>query len=229
MRKGQDIVIAAFKEFSKTHPDARLMIAWENEWQASLETMNNSILVNGVPGFDSNTGLLDMASWLEANGIDRSKVKDLGRKDQSSMAAEIAKANVGVFTNRCEGGTNLVAMETIASNVPVILSSNTGHKDVIKKVCNGSRGTKKKKKPPLGGPGLGCYALKDQTESDLRSGWSESSVEEVVQMLEKVYTERDEAKEVARRGKARIWSWDDEFTKIFKRIRSQYRSPPNRD
>lgn len=47
-------------------------------------------------------------------------------------------------------------------------------------------------------------------------------------MLEKVYNEREEAKEVARRGKARIWSWEDEFNKIFGRIRSQYRSPPNR-
>ncbi|GMH57347.1 hypothetical protein TL16_g02352 [Triparma laevis f. inornata] len=245
MRKGQDIVIAAFKvrrsdrrrseatikrvtEFSKTHPDARLMIAWENDWPASLETMNNSTLVSGVPGYDSNKGGYDMVGWLELNGIERGKVKDLGRQDQAAMAVELAKADVGVFTNRCEGGTNLVAMETIASNVPVILSSNTGHKDVIKKVCNGSRGTKKKKKPPFGGPGLGCYALKNQEESSLRSGWSESSVEEVVEMLEKVYNEREEAKEVARRGKARIWSWEDEFNKIFGRIRSQYRSPPNR-
>ena len=180
------------QEFSKTHPDARLMIAWENDWPASLETMNNSTLVSGVPGYDSNKGGYDMVGGLELNGIERGKVrgetrpsearmcrrtertltrrsltlqvKDLGRQDQEAMAVELAKADVGVFTNRCEGGTNLVAMETIASNVPVILSSNTGHKDVIKKVCNGSRGTKKKKKPPFGGPGLGCYALKNQEE-----------------------------------------------------------------
>ena len=34
-------------------------------------------------------------------------------------------ADAGLFPNRCEGGTNLVAMEAMASGLPVILSGTS--------------------------------------------------------------------------------------------------------
>ena len=48
------------------------------------------------------------------------------------MPDVLRRADVALFPNRCEGGTNLVAMEAAAVGVPVVLSANTGHLDVIR-------------------------------------------------------------------------------------------------
>ena len=48
-RKGQDIVLAAFREFAKTHPDAILAVAWNNPWPKSMAGIVRSSLVEGVP------------------------------------------------------------------------------------------------------------------------------------------------------------------------------------
>src|SRR5262249_4679545 len=39
--------------------------------------------------------------------------------------------DVGLFPNRCEGGTNLVMMEYMACGKPVIASNSTGHRDIL--------------------------------------------------------------------------------------------------
>ena len=39
--------------------------------------------------------------------------------------------DVGVFPNRCEGGTNLVLMEYMACGKPVIASCTSGHRDIV--------------------------------------------------------------------------------------------------
>jgi glycosyltransferase involved in cell wall biosynthesis len=52
------------------------------------------------------------------------------------MPSVLQEMNVAVFPNRAEGGTNLVAMECMACGLPVILSGNTGHLDLIE---NGQR------------------------------------------------------------------------------------------
>ena len=49
----------------------------------------------------------------------------------SLSKALLKRVNAAIFTNRGEGGTNLVAMEAMASGVPVIISNNTGHVDII--------------------------------------------------------------------------------------------------
>jgi hypothetical protein len=51
------------------------------------------------------------------------------------IAALLQRANVALFCNRAEGGTNLVAMETLAAGVPVVISSNTGHLDIASGTC----------------------------------------------------------------------------------------------
>ena len=43
----------------------------------------------------------------------------------------IKQADVAVFASRCEGGTNLMAMETLACGVPTLISANTGHLDLL--------------------------------------------------------------------------------------------------
>ena len=43
-----------------------------------------------------------------------------------TMPGILASADAALFPNRCEPGTNLVAMETLAAGVPAILAANTG-------------------------------------------------------------------------------------------------------
>jgi glycosyltransferase involved in cell wall biosynthesis len=100
------------------------------------------------------------------------------------MPTILREMDAAVFTNRSEGGTNLVAMECMACGLPVILSGNTGHLDLIEK--------------------NNCYPLTDQRDvgdrwnslGDIRC-WGESQVEEVVERLEQIFADRAEAK---RRG-----------------------------
>ena len=47
----------------------------------------------------------------------------------------LKQADLAVFPNRCEGGTNLVAMEAIACGVPTVLSANSGHLDLLRPGC----------------------------------------------------------------------------------------------
>jgi glycosyltransferase involved in cell wall biosynthesis len=108
----------------------------------------------------------------------------------------LREMDVALFTNRAEGGTNLVAMECMACGVPTILSRNTGHIDLIEDD--------------------NCYPLNQQGElagfeagSLGVPGWGESDVDEVVEALERVYAHRAEARERGLRGAADIgrYSW----------------------
>jgi tetratricopeptide (TPR) repeat protein/glycosyltransferase involved in cell wall biosynthesis len=203
-RKGQDIVVAAFREFVRRHPDAKLMIAWHNHWPQTMAEVPTAGHVRGVPAVVG--GRADMTRWLEQNGIPAANVIDLGLRGNAEMASLIADADVALFTNRAEGGTNLVAMECLAAGVPTILSANTGHLDLIDE----SR----------------CFALRRQGASRPTAsfrgvaGWGESSVDEAVAALEQVHADPDEA--LRRSSNAAAWmrglSWDAQIDKLYDAI-----------
>ena len=106
-RKGQDLVVKAFRIFAKRHPDAVLVTAWDSPW-ANLRA-----------GMD-----LDLSPVA-------SQVIDIGALPNGQMAPVYRECDVALFPNRAEGGTNLVAMECIACGVPTILSACTGHDDLL--------------------------------------------------------------------------------------------------
>jgi glycosyltransferase involved in cell wall biosynthesis len=204
-RKGQDIVVAAFREFVRRHPDAKLMVAWHNHWPQTMAEIPTAGLVHGVPAVSG--GRAQMTRWLEQNGVPAANVIDLGLRGNAEMASLIAEADVALFTNRAEGGTNLVAMECLAAGVPTILSANTGHLDLI----DDSR----------------CFALRRQGASrptpSFRGvdGWGESSVEEAIDALEQAYDDPDEASRRANNAAAwmRGLSWDAQIDKLYDAIR----------
>ena len=49
-RKGQDIVISAFRRFVRHYPDALLIAAWGNVGHVGLNTIADSPHVKGAPG-----------------------------------------------------------------------------------------------------------------------------------------------------------------------------------
>ena len=127
-RKGQDIVIAAFRLLLREHPDALLIAAWGNVGHVGLNTIAASPHVQGAP----DRGRTDsIGPWLEANGIPRSNVFLLPCVVNRQLPHLIKQADVAVFASRCEGGTNLMAMETLACGVPTLISANTGHLDLL--------------------------------------------------------------------------------------------------
>ncbi len=181
-RKGQDIVVAAFKRFHQRHPDSVLVTAWHHTWPHLANDMERSPHLSVAPEFVDGE-VMQTAAWALANGISEHALIDLGLIPNAAMPDVLRGVDVAVFANRCEGGTNLVAMEAMACGVPCILSANSGHLDII-------------------GDG-NCYPLMDQSqvldENDPAGAWGESSVDEIVECLEKAYTDRDDA---ARRGRA---------------------------
>ncbi|HYH39830.1 MAG TPA: glycosyltransferase family 4 protein [Azospirillum sp.] len=182
-RKAQDVVLAAFRAFHARHPDALLVTAWHNLWPASARTIAESPLVQGAPQTDGE-GRLDIHAWAVANGVAADAFVDLGFLGRRAVAAVLADCHAAVFPNRCEGATNLVAMEAMACGVPTILSANTGHLDVIR-------------------PGAALPLTRQTPLPDpqgARTGWMESSVEELVEHLEALYTDRAAARAMAGRA-----------------------------
>src|SRR6185437_8484478 len=122
-RKGQDLVLAAFRAFRQRHKEALLLTAWHSPWPGLAdEAVAHPGIVPPKPGPD---GTPDVAGWAVANGIPADSIIAIGRTPNIAMPHVIREADVALFANRCEGGTNLVAMECLASGVPCILSANT--------------------------------------------------------------------------------------------------------
>jgi glycosyltransferase involved in cell wall biosynthesis len=192
-RKGQDIVTAAFRAFRQRHADALLVCAWANLWPDLVGGLAASPHVRGVPRVGAN-GVLELAPWLIDNGIPPDSVVDLGLLRNSAMPKVLAECDLAVFPNRCEGGTNLAAMEAMACGVPAVLSANTGHLDL-----------------------LGAHARTLERQGSVaattgdggKRGWGESDVDEVLDAMEWAYRHRDEAKAMGAAGAGfmRDWSW----------------------
>jgi tetratricopeptide (TPR) repeat protein len=108
-RKGQDLVVSAFRIFAKRHPEALLVTAWHSPWPEFAAGMD-----------------LDLSALAD-------QVIDVGQVPNAQMPAILRECDVALFPNRAEGGTNLVAMEAIACGVHTIVSANTGHFDLVKR------------------------------------------------------------------------------------------------
>ncbi len=200
-RKGQDITVAAFRKFRQRHPDAILVTAWHNPWPKSMTGIDRQGYVTGCPSFDPE-GRIDVPAWLEANGVPRGANHDIGLVPNCLMPKVYEQVDVAVLPNRCEGGTNLVAMECLASGIPTILSANTGHLDLVDE--------------------RHCYPLTKQGPVSPMppfwgtAGWGESDVDEVVELLERVHQNRVEALERAAAGVRfmQSWSWRARFEEL---------------
>jgi glycosyltransferase involved in cell wall biosynthesis len=203
-RKGQDIVAAAMRIFCQRHPDAMLLALWNNRWPASDQArlFRHSPHLQGTDPFDSE-GAIDWARWLRASGLDPGRhwiVTD--PVAHGRLARLIRAADVALFPNRCEGGTNLAAMETMAAGVPTILAANTGQLDIV--VPDGCYPLARQRPVALPESGLG------------REGWGESDLEEIVEALETAYRNRDSARAVGLKGAAAMHrlAWSAQVDKL---------------
>ncbi len=209
-RKGQDIVIAAFREFRRRHRDAFLVTAWYNPWLNTMAEIERAGHVQGRP--QAKGGRLDIVGWLASNGIPPQAVVDLGAVPNPQLPPIYREADVAIFPNRGEGGTNLVAMECLACGIPTVLSANTGHLDLIGALSHPSH----------------CYPLTSQApvkptpQFQGTEGWGESEVAELVEALEKVYQNRSEAQAKGQAASEfmQAWAWSRQTAKLLTVLQS---------
>ncbi|MBC8548595.1 MAG: glycosyltransferase [Candidatus Brocadiales bacterium] len=121
-----------------------------------------------------------MYGILHDNGLDMERVVTLLPRSNALMAKIYKNTDIGLFTNRCEGGTNLVLMEYMACGKPVIASYNSGHRDVINKDNS--------------------IMINDMRQIDINKNgtkiavWDDPDLDETINHLEWAYQHRDELK-----------------------------------
>jgi glycosyltransferase involved in cell wall biosynthesis len=195
LRKGQDLVIRAFKILQDRHEDVVLINAWYNLWDESTMTMRFSpyIRFNMPPG----DYVQAIETLVHANGIDPRRVITLTPCPHARMAEVYHNTDCGLFPNRCEGGTNLVLMEYMACGKPAIASFSTGHRDVLTDANAIPIRTCK------------SLSLKDQKGNFLER-WEDPDLEEIVEKLEWAYQHRDALKDIGRQAAADMAqnTWD---------------------
>lgn len=173
-RKGQDLVIRAFKVMQDRHDDVLLVNSWFNPWPSSMQTMSASPYISFKWGSDHY--LRAMEGLLVENGVDPEKVVTLPPKPNVAMAAIYKNTDCGLFPNRCEGGTNLVLMEYMACGKPAIVSNSSGHRDV----ADGQNAVMLERMKRL--------AISDN-ETKIAE-WDDPDIDEIVDRLEWAYSNR---------------------------------------
>ena len=195
LRKGQDLVLRAFKVLQRKYPDMILVTAWFNHWPKLMTLMAKAPDLR----FELIAG-----SWVEQmehvyrlNGIDPGRVITLPLTPQAQMAEVYRESDLGLFPNRCEGGTNLVLMEYMACGRPAVATDGTGHRDVINE----------KNALPL-------RLLRDLTingpDKTPAARWVEPTVDEIIAQVEFAYRHRTTAAALGRQAAADMkgWTWE---------------------
>jgi glycosyltransferase involved in cell wall biosynthesis len=174
-RKAQDVVSVAFREFQKEHEEALLIFAWANQWTKIMPTISRSKFTKGQPDV-LNDNLMLIDDWLIKNELLEGTFVNLGMPRNRDLPDHISTADMGIFPNRCEPGTNLMAMEAMAMGLPCVIAANTGQLDLI--------GDDR------------CYSLIEQTPVQPYppynevQGWCEPTIEETLERMEEIYQDR---------------------------------------
>lgn len=183
LRKGQDILLKAVKILQDKYPDIYLINCWFNMWPASVRQMTSSPYITFR--YHENEFWRDtMQRTYRDNGLDLDRVLTLDHIPHHDQRALYEQTDIGVFPNRCEGGTNLVLMEYMACAKPVIGSYTSGHKDILTE-----------------NNALLLHKLKQinivDDDGALIGRWHDPSLEELVAHLEYAYLHRDALKPLA--------------------------------
>ncbi|MEW6667476.1 MAG: glycosyltransferase family 4 protein [Thermodesulfobacteriota bacterium] len=195
LRKGQDIVIRAVKVMQDRHRDVLFVNAWYNAWPFTMNTMASSPLIRFEPLERWTTEAV--RGLLHENGVDLSRTEVLPRIPQDQFMKIYACTDVGLFPNRCEGGTNLVLMEYMACGKPVVASFNSGHRDIL----NDRNSLPVRSMTP--------FEFRDG-RGELTALWEEPDLEEVIEKLEHAYGNRHRIRELGRQAgrdlQGRTWA-----------------------
>ena len=134
-----------------------------------------------------------LTDWLVENGIQREAIAALPPLQHGDVPGILRKVDAALFPNRCEGGTNLVAMEALAMGVPTILTDGTGQRDTVRLA------------------GGGCWPLEGvkATGGPPDAAGVEVDVADAAAALEAIYLDAAGARRRALEGAGRLraWTW----------------------
>ncbi|HEY4265943.1 MAG TPA: glycosyltransferase family 4 protein [Micropepsaceae bacterium] len=181
-RKGHDLVLLAFREFSRRHAEATLVTLWHSPWPQLSVGFKGRL---DAPLGQTREGAIDVKNWVAKNGIDPAKVIEIAPLPNAMMPALLREMDCALAPSRAEACTNLLAKEAMACGVPVILAPNTGVKDLIA----GDNAVTLTRQTPVRDSGqMGT------------EGWGESDVEEIVEALERLYGDSALRKKIGANG-----------------------------
>jgi tetratricopeptide (TPR) repeat protein len=196
LRKGQDLVIKAVKILQEKYKDIVLVNSWYNFWENTMLSMGNSNHIK----FELNgkTWEEKINNILLLNGLDLNRVITLPVIPHDKSREIFEQTDIGLFPNRCEGGTNLVLMEYMACGKPAAASFTSGHTDIINE-DNSILLTD-----------LNKFKLHNN-HNELISDWEEASIDEIVAAIEYAYHNRDKIKTIGRNAGEymKYYSWAD--------------------
>ena len=118
-----------------------------------------------------------MHAFYIRNGVDPQKIQTCPLLPNRKMRAIYGKTDLGVFPNRCEGGTNLVLMEYMACGKPVVASFSSGHQDIL----TPENSFIVKSMNPL--------EIKD-SNGTVSAHWDDPSLEEIISQIEFAYHQK---------------------------------------
>lgn len=197
VRKGQDIVVEAFKRFRQTPEgkDAVLVVAWDNAWPATMEGIWLSGYVKGVPTVKN--GRCEIGPWLIANGLPADSFIDCGRLTPPELAHVLRSCTVGVFPNRAESGQNLVLTEALASGLYCVTTGQHGQADAAEHYAPIAPWLLNPMAAPTVVP-AGCRLYKST------DGWVEADPDEIVAAIGAAHGIAHPDND----SYSRYWSWD---------------------
>jgi len=216
-RKGQDLVLKAFKTLMDTYKDMHLVTVWETLWPQTISTMYHSTHVNFAVPESANGWNKFIGYFCEKNDLPPDRITHYPLMSQKEMSVLMGNTDIGLFPNRCEGGTNLMLMEYMAKGRPVIASFNTGHKDILNK-DNAVLLHNQKVRPIKPFPNL-----------EWSAHWCEPDINELVSNLEWAYLHRDELKKYSQAAaeSMRKYTWEKSADCISKQILNSETDKPD--
>jgi glycosyltransferase involved in cell wall biosynthesis len=169
-RKGQDLVIEAFKKFALGKNDVKLVTAWQSIYSTIVSKGYKGKLQYGLV-VDENSRA-DVVKWAVDNGVNRDQFVDLGQVPHHMVAQVLREMDCAIQLSRAEAGTNLVAMEAMACGLPTILSRTTGHFDIADE-SNAIM--------------IDSKELAGTNKPNGANDWREAEIDHVVSQLERLY------------------------------------------
>ncbi|MBY0431084.1 MAG: hypothetical protein K2Q10_07795, partial [Rhodospirillales bacterium] len=92
-RKGQDLVVVAFRRFRQRHPEALLMTSWHMVRPEGCQSLATTGHLDGIPDFDAQ-GRADLSGWLVRQGIPPEDFLDLGVMSNIALGRCLREADV---------------------------------------------------------------------------------------------------------------------------------------
>lgn len=162
-QQGQDLVLQAFQSFHRQRPEALLLANWDIDPTAIAD-------LNSRQSF--TWPIADVQSWLDQTvGLGAAVYQ--ASSSPEHLGQTLREADLAVFADRAVTAVNGLARAALACGIPTLMAANTGHLDLLRQ-------------------NLG-YPLQVQRSLPGRSGWHESDVEDLLEMWERIYRDRQEA------------------------------------